>query len=452
MSFRTQAKYYTDPEKMAADYLAAYFDNSEITYPINPFRMLRDEGILFTLSDFHKLEGVYIAPTDSSDVATVGINANRPITRQRYTAAHELCHHFHDTDKQIACPIIGVKNSMEKFADAFAAAVLMPLSDLRIQVNKRKDDQGYISFDDVLMIAYYFGVSFETCLYRIAYRIHAIDGDTSPQSLKKRCTKYKPDKIRKSRHLTYEKLYTGLIDNYQEALRFHPSDYARYIFQNEYIYNDSRMEGVGTTLEQASEIVTDLRLHGQNSIYCNEKSEAFMSIAGHYEMYRNIFAEPVKDKISVFDTIGLNKKLFSYYPYPEYGGTLRQNNTLVLGAKFETVDYHDILNELAKLDISVKENYARRESMPMSEYIRHVVRVHHRLTVIHPFGDGNGRTMRAFMNMQFVRAGLPPVYIKVKEKKEYVAALARADKDGCYDELEEFVERLILISQVKLNH
>ena len=82
----------------------------------------------------------------------------------------------------------------------------------------------------------------------------------------------------------------------------------------------------------------------------------------------------------------------------------------------------------------------------MSKYIRHVVRVHHRLTVIHPFGDGNGRTIRTFMNMQFVRAGLIPIYIKAEDKKEYVNALARAYKEGIYEELEEIIMRLILMS------
>ncbi|MBP5254067.1 MAG: ImmA/IrrE family metallo-endopeptidase [Lachnospiraceae bacterium] len=434
---------------MAKAYLVKYFGNQKIEYPINPFQMLKDEGILFSLRDFRKLEGVYIPATSEDDVPIVGINANRPITRQRFTAAHELCHHFRDADKQISCPI-GAETAAERFADDFAAALLMPVSELKAQVNKRRNSSRNISFDDVLEIADYFGVSFQACLFRIAYLIHAISGNTEPKALLRRAGEYKPDKERKRRHMTYTKLYEGLIDCCQEQLAFKPTDYARYLFQNDYIYNDSRMEGMDITLEQASEIVTDLRLNMQNSEYCNEGNEAFLSIAGHYDMYREIFAEPVKESLDVYYLFVLNRLLFSHYPHPEFGGSARQNNTLVLGSKFETVDYHDIFNELAKVDLQVKDLFSRRSTIPLSEYIEQAARIHHRITVIHPFPEGNGRTSRAFLNVQLVRAGITPIYIKVEDRKKYIAALSRADRLGDYDELYEMVYKLIIRSYVDL--
>lgn len=357
MQFQTEAKRFTDPEEMAAVYLTKYFGNDEIEYPINPFQMLKDEGILFSLRDFKKLEGVYIPQSSDDDIPAVGINWNRPITRQRFTAAHELCHHFRDANKQISCPIGGNKTTIELFADKFAAALLMPINELRHQVNKRRKNHKNISSDDVLEIADFFGVSFEAALFRIAYQIHAIDGNTEPNELRKRIRKYKPEKVRRSRHMTYTKLFSGLIDSYQEQFMFAPTNYAMFLFQNEYIYNDSRMEGLEITLEKAAEIVTDLRLHAQNSDYCTEdkSNEAFLSIAGHYDMYQEIFAQPVKDTLSVYDSFRLNQKLFSYYPNPEFGGSSRKNNTLVLGAKFETVDYHDIFAELGKVETDVKD-------------------------------------------------------------------------------------------------
>ena len=351
MEHWTEAKTFTDAEKMAAAYLMRYFGNQKIEYPINPFRMLKDENILFVLMDFKNLEGVYIPASSTDDVPTVGINANRPITRQRFSAAHELCHHFRDADKQISC-LIGSKNSIERFAEDFAAALLMPIAELRVQVNERKNSNGTISMNDVLEIADFFGVSFQACLFRIAYLIQAIPGKTKAAELVKRARKFGPDKERKRLHMTYTKLYADLIDCYQLQLSFKPTDYARCVFQNEYIYNDSRMEGLKINLEQASEIVTDIRLNEQNSIYCTEEknAEVYMSIAGHYKMYQEIFSEPVKKSLDVYNLFVLNKLLFSYYPHPEFGGSARQNNTLVIGAKFDTVDYHEIFSELAKID------------------------------------------------------------------------------------------------------
>ena len=51
------------------------------------------------------------------------------------------------------------------------------------------------SFDDILKkIADYFGVSFEACVRRIAYKIHAVEGDIENKELKKRIRRYHPDK------------------------------------------------------------------------------------------------------------------------------------------------------------------------------------------------------------------------------------------------------------------
>lgn len=449
MQFGIKAKDYTDAEKMAADYLAEYFGSQKIEYPINPFKMLKDEGILFSLQDFKKLEGVYIPMSAKGDIPVVGINANRPITRQRFSAAHELCHHFRDADKQISC-VIGSKNSVERFAEDFAAALLMPINELKAQVNKKRNGAGSISFDDVLEIADYFGVSFQACLFRVAYIINAISGNTEPAALLKRINEYKPEKMRKRLHMTHTKLYEGLIDCFQEQLSFKPTEHARYIFQNEYIYNDSRIEGLNVTLEQASEIVTDLRLKMQNSEYCNQENEAYLSIAGHYDMYQDIFSEPVSDSVDIYYLFRLNRLLFSHYPYPEFGGSIRQNNALVLGSKFETVDYYDIYNELAKVDNEIKDFFSRKAYVSMGEYIEHVARIHHRITVIHPFPEGNGRTSRAFMNTQFVRAGIVPIYIRTEDKKDYIEALSLADQCGNYDELYEIIFKLIIRSYIKL--
>ena len=449
MGFYAYAKKYRDPEHMAAAYLREKFGNQPIHYPINPFALLRSEGVIFKLADFHRLEGVYIPASNSEDIPIVGINSARPITRQRYTAAHELCHHFRDSDKEISCPF-NSQSSIEVFAERFAAALLMPIAELKAQVDQRKNFRGYVCFDNVLEIADYFGVSFQACIFRIAYKIHAIDGDTEADALKKRISKYKPDIARKSKHLTYTELYAGLIDNCAEQLAFEPSNHARLLFQNEYIYNDSRMEGLDVTIEQASEIVTDLRLKAQNSEYCNEENEAYLSIAGHYAMYQTIFEIPVKGTVSVYDMMGLNRKLFSYYPYPEFGGSMRRNNTVVLGSKFETADYRDIVTELEKIESDVKDYYSQREKMTVSEYVKHIVQTHHRITVVHPFPEGNGRTSRAFMNVQLVRTGLPPIYIKVEDKSEYISALSRADSTGDYSELYEVIFKVLLKSHVAL--
>ena len=51
---------------------------------------------------------------------------------------------------------------------------------------------------------------------------------------------------------------------------------------------------------------------------------------------------------------------------------------------------------------------------------------------IHPFPDGNGRSVRGLVNFLLERAGLPPVYVKYSELDKYQEALIQAMKYGDY--------------------
>lgn len=53
--------------------------------------------------------------------------------------------------------------------------------------------------------------------------------------------------------------------------------------------------------------------------------------------------------------------------------------------------------------------------------------VHYRFVRIHPFDDSNGRTSRLLMNYYLLRYGYAPVVIESSDKKNYLAALNRAD-------------------------
>ena len=50
---------------------------------------------------------------------------------------------------------------------------------------------------------------------------------------------------------------------------------------------------------------------------------------------------------------------------------------------------------------------------------------HFRLTAIHPFADGNGRTARLLMNVMLIRGGFPPIAVRPQDRKTYLDALER---------------------------
>ena len=141
------------------------------------------------------------------------------------------------------------------------------------------------------------------------------------------------------------------------------------------------------------------------------------------------------DRLTVYKLLDLNRMLFCYAPYPEEAGKSRTDNNLVLGAKFETVDWRDVATELINLQKPIEDLVDNAGEKSISAYLDAVVRIHHRITQIHPFRDGNGRSSRALLNWMLRLKGLPPIYIKAEEKERYYRALEIADREGEYKEL-----------------
>ena len=53
--------------------------------------------------------------------------------------------------------------------------------------------------------------------------------------------------------------------------------------------------------------------------------------------------------------------------------------------------------------------------------------LHHRLTQIHPFQDGNGRIARALATLVFIKGGWFPLVVRDRERARYIDALEHAD-------------------------
>lgn len=342
-------QYRNDAQGLAKYFSEQYFKDHEKVFPINPFQVLTDLGIHFVFRNFDKMEGLFMPSTADMPIDLVAINAKRPITRQRFSAAHELCHFLKDADTQstFMCAISS-NEYKEKYAESFAASFLMPEDELRVQINSLHPSDGELTFDDVLEIADYFGTSFRACYYRIRNLFPYLIAYYSSKKL----GKYKPEKRRKELGFSYIKLYEG---------------------------------------------------------FCN--------VAGHSVMYDFIFETVSDNKIDIYQLSTLNKKLFSCCPNPEYGGSTRKDNVLVLGAKFETVDWRDVMPELIKLNDKVLLLESKLDEMSRSQIIELIADIHHRITVIHPFPDGNGRTSRGFMIKLLIRYGMPPFYIDVEKKR-----------------------------------
>ena len=70
--------------------------------------------------------------------------------------------------------------------------------------------------------------------------------------------------------------------------------------------------------------------------------------------------------------------------------------------------------------------------------------LHHRFILIHPFDDGNGRITRLWINYVLLYFGYPPLIIKSEDKRNYFAALQRAD-NGDIDSLAIYLGKTLVL-------
>ena len=85
-------------EELANKELEKLKESHKLTFPIDPFKILRDAGVFVVLKDFENLAGIII--NDAENCTIVGINFNNNWQRQRFTAAHEYCHFIKDIKKE----------------------------------------------------------------------------------------------------------------------------------------------------------------------------------------------------------------------------------------------------------------------------------------------------------------------------------------------------------------
>lgn len=197
-----------------------------------------------------------------------------------------------------------------------------------------------------------------------------------------------------------------------------------YNFKRRYLYNENKVEQVHSVEEQK----------GLSCVYDYVENKT------DYE------------NTSIYDLSYIHEELYSKTPYPEFGGKYRNQDLYLLGGKtklitgdVELCPYWNITHEMNLLRDEVDELVKRgialgKKSEPdkIIEFINDCVMLKCKLIKIHPFRDGNGRSVRAFINLLFKFANIPPIYIENKEKFKYQEAMRNALIDENYTDILDF--------------
>lgn len=106
-----------------------------------------------------------------NDVRLIAVNSEMSVGRQRFTAAHELCHlFFHNQFQTIVCSkdLSGNRDVLEREADQFASYFLAPYGALRRFIQDEPGRVGKkLTIEDVIRIEQFFGMSHQATLIRL---------------------------------------------------------------------------------------------------------------------------------------------------------------------------------------------------------------------------------------------------------------------------------------------
>lgn len=426
-------------EQLAKKVLDYYYKESPPEFPINIFKMLKDLGVFYEFRSLDKLEGAY-SPEYENIPPAVLINKNRPFSRQRFTAAHELCHHLKDFQSEMIS-IPHSKTTIEKYANAFANNLLMPNSYFFNEADKLANHEGHVAPDDAFKLCHVFGTSYSAVMWKLYYNERL-----SFKPSKKFFNGAKASqKLGNIGNLTFLRT---VVDSY-EYFPVNRNGYMWLKFQNELVFNDNRLEGLDISIEDTSIMLTDLRIKGVDSIYYEDfitKKRA--EVIGHSYIYRYVYEK--KSYPDRYELLKLHKILFSLSPYSEDMGSFRKIDNSISGATISTTHWSKIEEEIFLVKEDIKFLYEKKNFLTISEYLSRAVNIHHKLTQIHPFEDGNGRVIRAILNWLLKLKKLPPIYIDYQDKDKYVEALVEADNYN-NEPMEILFLKQLLSSFIQLN-
>ncbi len=112
----------------------------------------------------------------------------------------------------------------------------------------------------------------------------------------------------------------------------------------------------------------------------------------------------------------------------DFAGRIRNGGVRISGANFVPPNANKVSDLLDELIDFVNTNPLELNDIELATVF------HHKLVWIHPFFDGNGRTVRLCMNLLLMRCGFPPAIILKNDRSKYYEALNQAN-NGKYQKL-----------------
>ena len=190
----------------------------------------------------------------------------------------------------------------------------------------------------------------------------------------------------------------------------------------EWTYNSNSIEGNTLTLQE-----TKIVLEQGMTVKGKSLREHFEATNHHEAIdYLETLIKP-KYILSEKDIIELQNIILTKIE-KDYAGRYRTGGVRIVGANFtppNALKVYDLMKDLV--------SWTNENPLGLNDIALATV-FHHRFVHIHPFSDGNGRTVRLAMNLLLMRKGFPPAIILKNDRKKYYTALNQAN-NGKYEKL-----------------
>lgn len=157
-------------------------------------------------------------------------------------------------------------------------------------------------------------------------------------------------------------------------------------------------------------------------------------------------------KINADTIMTIHKEIFKE-AWPEIAGQFRTENLKISGSKHLPPHFSQIPKRFTKMndgfqqkieELKMAKGILLTSNEPsdgalaeIDKVIETAAWIHHQITYIHPFREGNGRTARLAANLILERYGLVGISIKIERenKQRYCKSLAQIDKNEDYQPL-----------------
>jgi Fic family protein len=190
----------------------------------------------------------------------------------------------------------------------------------------------------------------------------------------------------------------------------------------EWTYNSNSIEGNTLSLKETQMVLQEgMTVKGKS---LREHFEAYNHEKAIDYLYTLVNKNYTLRSIDILSLHGLVLRSIE----DDYAGRLRNGGVRIVGANFTPPNANKVSDLLDQLITFVNDNPLGLNDILLSTIF------HHKLVWIHPFFDGNGRTVRLAMNLLLMRNGFPPAIILKNDRKKYYEALNQANK-GKYHKL-----------------